>query len=74
LLILDGKRFHVWKTARGKPMLVLDGFSYYKNVTQRDKIYWLCSKNRSIKCNARLVTDLEIKRVKIKSALQHNHP
>lgn len=55
-------------------MLAIDGYTYLQNLTVRNKVYWLCSQNRRIKCNARLVSDLAMRRFEMKkSAQQHNH-
>lgn len=61
-------------THRQKPCLVVGNFTYFINNRHNNKTYWICSKNRSIRCHARLVTvltdgqDTIIKRKEI-----HNH-
>lgn len=37
-----------------------------------DRTYWLCSKNRYLKCNARIITKAKSKEVIIKNQ-DHNH-
>lgn len=63
-------------THRGKPQLTVKGFTYHINNKTKDKTYWICARNRSIRCGARLITkttstgdDVIVKRKE-----QHNHP
>lgn len=60
-----------YKGVKG-PKLVLNGFSYFRNNAVQDRTYWLCSKNRSIKCKARLITLSKTNEVIIKNQ-RHNH-
>lgn len=46
----------------GKQVLVHDEFKYNKNKTHQPKksrafVYWLCKRNRDIKCPAKITTD-----------------
>ncbi|XP_063705194.1 modifier of mdg4-like isoform X21 [Culicoides brevitarsis] len=41
--------------SKGKPKLVHNGFSYFQNNSYLGNTYWLCSKNRSLKCKARII-------------------
>lgn len=43
-------------THRNKPCLIVGDYCYFINNRRNEKTYWICSKNRSIKCSARLVT------------------
>lgn len=54
------------------PKLLLGGFSYFRNNGNGDRTYWLCSKNRYHKCNARLITKTSSREVIIKNQ-EHNH-
>lgn len=54
------------------PKLLLGGFSYFRNNGNGDRTYWLCSKNRYHKCNARLITKTSTREVIIKNQ-EHNH-
>lgn len=57
---------------KGKPKLLLNGYSYFRNNGSCDRTYWLCSKNRYLKCNARIITKLNSREIVIKNA-EHNH-
>jgi hypothetical protein len=46
-------------TSKQRPRLDLDGFSYVKDRTTNEKIYWRCIKYKSDNCHARLHTCLE---------------
>jgi hypothetical protein len=46
-------------TSKQKPRLDLDGYSYVKDRTTNEKIYWRCIKYYSDRCHARLHTCLE---------------
>lgn len=54
------------------PKLLLGGFSYFRNNGNGDRTYWLCSRNRYNKCNARLITKTSTREVMIKNQT-HNH-
>lgn len=58
---------------RGRPKLLFGGFSFICAKHLDNKKYWVCAKQRSRKCRARIVTDglgTTIKRTN----LTHNHP
>lgn len=59
-------------STKGKPKMVLDGYSYFQNTKSKDKIYWLCAKNRIQKCKARVITSLDYKNIRLKKQ-KHNH-
>uniref|UniRef100_A0A182F8L4 FLYWCH-type domain-containing protein n=1 Tax=Anopheles albimanus TaxID=7167 RepID=A0A182F8L4_ANOAL len=35
---------------KGRPKLVMGGYAFFRNNCARNKTYWLCSRNRTIKC------------------------
>jgi hypothetical protein len=55
---------------KGRPKLLIDGYVYFRNNERNGKTYWLCGKNRSIKCTSRLIT--KNNDVVIKNSV-HNH-
>jgi hypothetical protein len=55
---------------KGRPKLLIDGYVYFRNNERNGKTYWLCSKNRSIKCVSRLIT--KSSEVTVKNYV-HNH-
>lgn len=57
---------------KGNPKLLMRGYSYFRNNGNMDRTYWLCSKNRYLKCNARIITKSKSKEVIIKNQ-DHNH-
>ncbi|XP_037029141.1 modifier of mdg4 isoform X46 [Bradysia coprophila] len=57
---------------KGNPKLLMRGYSYFRNNGNLDRTYWLCSKNRYLKCNARIITKSKSKEVIIKNQ-DHNH-
>lgn len=59
---------------RGKPKLVINGYSFIRNKTTAERLYWNCAHTKSKKCRARIVTakDENFKNLKINN-LQHNH-
>uniref|UniRef100_A0A182IYE6 FLYWCH-type domain-containing protein n=1 Tax=Anopheles atroparvus TaxID=41427 RepID=A0A182IYE6_ANOAO len=59
--------------SKGRPKLVLDGYSFFRNNSNNNKTYWLCSKNRTIKCRARIITIDECSGMILKNQT-HNHP
>jgi hypothetical protein len=61
------------QSSKGKPKMIYEGHSYYQNCKTSNRIYWLCSKNRLQKCNARIITTPELRIVKAKKKA-HNHP
>lgn len=54
------------------PKLILDGFSYFRNNSNSERTYWLCSRNRYHKCKSRLITSNTTKELIIKNQ-NHNH-
>lgn len=62
----------ILQSSKGKPKMMFEGFSYLQNCKTSNRVYWLCSKNRLQKCNARLVTTPELMLVKAKRKA-HNH-
>ncbi|XP_055620600.1 uncharacterized protein LOC129764947 [Toxorhynchites rutilus septentrionalis] len=41
---------------KGRPMLLMGGYAFFRNNSNKNKTYWLCSKSRSLKCRARIIT------------------
>lgn len=60
------------QTSKGKPKMIYEGFSFFQNCTIKNRIYWLCASNRRTKCNARIITSLDLDVIKTKR-LVHNH-
>ena len=58
------------KSNRGADMLVHDGYSFNKEKSANNKIYWKCSEYRDTKCLARCITEDDVVR---KSPCEHNH-
>lgn len=58
--------------SKGNPKLIIGGFSYFKNNCNTDRTYWLCSRNRKNKCNARIITKASTSEVMLKNQV-HNH-
>uniref|UniRef100_A0A2M4CV37 FLYWCH-type domain-containing protein n=2 Tax=Anopheles darlingi TaxID=43151 RepID=A0A2M4CV37_ANODA len=58
---------------KGRPKLVMGGYAFFRNNCARNKTYWLCSKNRTIKCKARIIT-LDGSAGMILKNQNHNHP
>lgn len=65
-------RLRFVRGSKGKPKMLLNGYAYFRNNAYDDKTYWLCSRNRSLKCKARLIT-LHSKRELIVKNQRHNH-
>lgn len=42
--------------SKGKPKLIFNGYSFFQNNNNQKATYWLCSRNRSLRCKARIVT------------------
>lgn len=57
-------------TTKQKPRLDFDGYSYVKDRTTNEKIYWRCIKYYSDRCHARLHTCLESKTI-LKHPAEH---
>lgn len=43
---------------RGSKLLSIDGFNYVKNRVTPEKLYWICCRKYSAKCNARVITEI----------------
>lgn len=43
---------------RGSKLLSLDGYNYVKNRVTNEKLYWICCRKHSAKCNARVITEI----------------
>lgn len=52
--------------------MIFEGYSYFQNCKTNQRVYWLCSKNRLQKCNARIITSPDLVILKMKK-LVHNH-
>lgn len=59
---------------RGKLKLVVNGYSFTKNKTTAERLYWNCAQTKSKKCRARVVTpnDENVKTIKT-NHIPHNH-
>uniref|UniRef100_A0A2M4B0D9 FLYWCH-type domain-containing protein n=1 Tax=Anopheles triannulatus TaxID=58253 RepID=A0A2M4B0D9_9DIPT len=58
---------------KGRPKLVMGGYAFFRNNSARNKTYWLCSRNRTIKCKARIITLDGSAGMILKNQI-HNHP
>lgn len=52
-VIVDGVKFSTG--SKGKPKLHYGGYHFFQNNTNAKSTYWLCARNRSKKCKARIV-------------------
>ena len=43
---------------RGSKLLSIDGYNYVKNRATNEKLYWICCRKHSAKCNARVITEI----------------
>lgn len=57
---------------RGSRKIVCEGYSYICAKTNGDRKYWVCAKQRSRKCKARLITNAN-ETVFIRRNQDHNH-
>ncbi|XP_055595720.1 modifier of mdg4-like isoform X32 [Uranotaenia lowii] len=57
---------------RGAPKIVYEGFSYVCAKHLKNRKYWICGKQRSRSCRARLITDSEDKLFIVRN-VNHNH-
>ena len=57
---------------RGSAKLVFDGYSYVRNKGNFTTTYWRCSKMRSKKCKAKIVTNRADNKVSVTHNV-HNH-
>jgi len=60
------------KGTKGKPKLLMDGFEYFRNNSRGSKTYWLCARNRYLRCAARVITCSSTGGLVVKNQ-QHNH-
>lgn len=59
---------------RQKPCLQMNNFTYLLNNRYSNKIYWVCSKSRSMKCHARVTTqEVDGREEILKVKDTHNH-
>lgn len=59
MIILDEdykREVSIVRGTKGKPKLILGGYSYFQNNASAKKVYWLCAKNRYERCKARVIT------------------
>lgn len=57
---------------RGKPKLVLNGYTFIPNKRINEKTYWNCSQVRQKKCKARIITIGSMDNILIKYP-KHSH-
>lgn len=57
---------------KGNPKMLYNGYAYFKNNARDAKTYWLCARNRSQKCKARIIT-LDGSRELVLKNQWHNH-
>lgn len=57
---------------RGNPKIVIDGYTFVRNKGNSNHIYWRCSRKRSLKCSAKAVTNLDMKKCLLTQNV-HNH-
>ncbi|KAH8250270.1 hypothetical protein KR026_009771 [Drosophila bipectinata] len=57
---------------KGKPKLLMGGYEYFRNNARGTKTYWLCARNRYLRCAARIITCSATGELIIKNQ-QHNH-
>lgn len=62
----------ILQSSKGKPKMIYQGHSYFQNGKTSSRVYWLCSKNRLQKCNARIITTPELMILK-ENKKAHNH-
>ncbi|EDV94587.1 GH18861 [Drosophila grimshawi] len=60
------------KGTKGKPKLLMAGFEYFRNNSRGTKTYWLCARNRYLRCAARIITCSSTGELVVKNQ-QHNH-
>ncbi|XP_055695342.1 modifier of mdg4-like isoform X20 [Lutzomyia longipalpis] len=77
LMTADGKpeteEIHFARSMKGRPRLILKGYSYFRNNGNCERTYWLCSRNRYHKCKARVITSANYREIILKNQI-HNHP
>jgi hypothetical protein len=57
---------------RGAPKILYDGFSYICAKQSNERKYWVCAKQRSRNCKARLITGRN-GRLEVSKNVYHNH-
>lgn len=69
----NGDGLKIMRGQRGKIKIVNDGFSFIKNKSIKDKIYWNCSQAKFHKCKARIITGMSIMDDYKVTESSHNH-
>uniref|UniRef100_A0A182MV77 FLYWCH-type domain-containing protein n=1 Tax=Anopheles culicifacies TaxID=139723 RepID=A0A182MV77_9DIPT len=59
--------------SKGRPKLIMGGYAFFRNNSNNNKTYWLCSKSRLLKCRARIITLDGCSGMILKNQV-HNHP
>lgn len=54
----DSTEIQFVKGQRGSKLLSIDGYNYVKNRATNEKLYWICCRKHSAKCNARVITEI----------------
>ncbi|XP_036325259.1 uncharacterized protein LOC118738430 [Rhagoletis pomonella] len=57
---------------KGKLKLFFAGYEYLRNFCKGPKTYWLCARNREIRCHARVITSSRTGELVIRNP-NHNH-
>ncbi|XP_041447586.1 uncharacterized protein LOC121403822 [Drosophila obscura] len=70
--IIRKRGIMIVKGTKGKPKLLMGGYEYYRNNSRGSKTYWLCARNRYLRCAARIITCSTTGELVIKNQ-QHNH-
>ena len=65
--------FTIATTEKNKPLLILNGFNFTIDRTTDKKTYWKCEFCRTIKCKARIHTDLDNINI-LSETNELNHP
>lgn len=60
-------------SSRGKLFLIYDHHQFVKRNTFKNRIYWACTQRSSLKCEARVIQDVETNRLEIPKLCVHNH-
>ncbi|XP_059611363.1 modifier of mdg4-like isoform X20 [Phlebotomus argentipes] len=68
----DTEEIHFARSMKGRPRLILKGYSYFRNNGNDERTYWLCSRNRYHKCKARVITSANYREIILKNQV-HNH-
>ncbi|XP_063705202.1 modifier of mdg4-like isoform X29 [Culicoides brevitarsis] len=71
-LTFDGTPIKITFSQRGNPQIMHHGFTYCCAKVIREKGYWVCNKERSRKCRARLISDSNTGLVRVKQP-DHTH-